>query len=141
MPLGQASSSLPTIQRFDAGDYPKASKEFQQFLSTLNLFTQPVYNILNQSLDITQNTKEEIYTFSITAKASAALNIFSFTPRKFAGKPNGVIIGQCQLSGATVAAIGNPVTLDWVWNGSQVQILAIYGLTNGSTYSFSVRIY
>lgn len=141
MALGQTNSSLPTIQRFDAGDYPKASKEFQQFLSTLNLFTQPVYNILNQSLDITQNTKEEIYTFSITAGAAATNNTFLFTPRKFAGKPNGVLIGQCILSGPTVAAIGNPVTLDWIWNGSQVQILAIYGLTSSKTYAFTVRLF
>lgn len=141
MALGNSASNLPTIQRFDAGDYPKASKEFQQFLSTLNLFTQPVYNLLNQSLDITQNTKEEIYTFSLTAGAAATNNTFTFTPRKFAGKPNGVIIGQCLLSAANPAAIGNPVTLDWVWSSSQVQILAIYGLTNGSTYSFTVRLF
>lgn len=141
MPLGQTSTNLPTIQRFDAGDYPKSSKEFQQFLSTLNLFTQPVYNVLNASVDITQNTKEELYSFTITAGASSTNNTLSFTPRKFAGKPNGVVIGQCVVSAATVTAVGNPVTLDWIWNGSQVQILAIYGLTNGTTYSFTVRIF
>jgi hypothetical protein len=141
MAIGAQSSNLPTIQRFDAGDYPKSSKEFQTFLSTLNLFTQPVYNLLNAALDITQNTKEEIYTFSITAGASATSNTYTFTPRKFAGRPNGVVIGQCLLSASTPTAIGNPVTLDWSWTGSQIQILAIYGLTNGSTYSFSVRIY
>lgn len=141
MALGQTSSNLPTIQRFDAGDYPKSSKEFQQFLSTLNLFTQPVYNLFNQSVDITQNTKEELYSFTLTAGATFANNIYSFIPRKFSGKPNGVIIGQCLVSAATVTPVGNPVTLDWVWNGSQVQILAIYGLTNGSTYTFTVRIF
>lgn len=141
MAIGQSTSSLPTIQRFDAGEYPKASKEFQQFLSTLNLFTQPVYNILNQSIDIMQNTKEEIYTFSLTAGASATNNTYSFTPQKFSGKPNGVIVAQCVLSAANPTAIGNPVTLDWWWNGSQVQILAIYGLTNGSTYAFTLRIF
>lgn len=141
MPIGQASSSLPTIQRFDAGDYPKSSKEFQQFLSTLNLFTQPVYNVLNASVDITQNTKEEIYSFTITAGATFANNTYTFIPKKFGGKPNGILIGQCLVSASTVTAVGSPVTLDWVWNGSQVQIIAIYGLTNGTTYSFTVRIF
>lgn len=141
MAIGVTTSNLPTIQRFDAGDYPKSSKEFQQFLSTLNLFTQPVYNLLNASLDIMQNTKEEIYTFSLTAGASATSNTFTFAPRKFAGKPNGVLIGQCLLSAANPTAVGNPVTLDWSWNGSQIVILAIYGLTNGSAYSFTLRIF
>lgn len=141
MAIGSSTSNLPTIQRFDAGDYPKSSKEFQQFLATLNLFTQPVYNLLNQSLDITQNTKEEIYTFSITAGASSTSNTFAFTPRKFAGKPSGVLLGQCLLSAANPTAIGSAVTFDWVWTGSQVKILAIYGLTNGSTYSITVRIF
>lgn len=141
MPIGQSSSNLPTIQRFDAGDFPKSSKEFQQFLSTLNLFTQPVYNVLNSSIDITLNTKEEIYFFTITAGASYLNNTYSFIPRKFSGRPNGVIIGQCMVSASTVTPVGNPVTLDWVWNGSQVQIIAIYGLTAGTTYSFTVRIF
>lgn len=141
MPIGMSSSNLPTIQRFDAGDYPKSTKEFQAFLGTLNLFTQPVYNLLNQSLDIMQNTKEEIYSFSLTAGASSTANTYTFTPKKFVGKPNGVLIGQCQVSAPTVTSIGNPVTLDWVWNGSQVQIIAIYGLTNGKTYAFTIRIF
>lgn len=141
MPLGQTSSNLPTIQRFDAGDYPKSSKEFQQFLSTLNLFTQPVYNILNGAVDLTQNTKEEIYTFTITAGASYSNNTFVFIPRKFAGKPNGIQIGQVLVSASTVTPVGAACTLDWVWTGSQVSIIAIYGLTNGTTYSITVRLF
>lgn len=141
MPIGGSQSNLPTIQRFDVGDYPKSSEEFQQFISTLNLFTQPMWNILNQAVDITQNTKEEIYPFQITAGATYADNTFNFTPRKFGGRPNGVIIGQCLPNGATVVPVGNPVTLDWYYDGAQVRIIAIYGLTEGTTYSITVRIF
>lgn len=141
MAIGSSQSNLPTIQRFDIGDYPKSSAEFQQFVSTLNLFTQPMWNILNQAVDITQNTKEEIYQFSITAGATYANNTFNFVPRKFGGRPSGVIIGQVQVSGATVTPVGSAVTLDWYYDGAQVRIIGIYGLTNGTTYTITVRIF
>lgn len=141
MAIGEQSSNLPTIQRFDAGDYPKSDAEFQAFLSTLNLFTQPVWNILNRSVDIMQNTKEEIYSFNITAGATYEDNTFDFTPRKFGGRPNGVILGQVQVLGATVTPVGSPVTFDWIYSGNQVKIIAIYGLTPDVSYSFTVRIF
>lgn len=141
MAIGTSQSNLPTIQRFDAGDYPKSTAEFQSFISTLNLFTQPMWNILNQAVDITQNTKEEIYQFQITAGATYANNTFNFVPRKFGGKPSGVVIGQVQVVGATVVPVGAATSLDWTYDGAQVKIIAIYGLTNGTTYSFTVRIF
>lgn len=141
--LTGSMSNLPTLQRFDAGDYKEAPSWFiQKFLNALNLFTQPTYNILNQGIQVMNNTAQEIYSFSLTSGAAATNNTYSFTPKKFAGKPNGVVLGQCYNASAVVpTAIGNPVTFDWYWNGSQIKILAIYGLSNGSTYNFSLWIF
>lgn len=138
---GNANSNLPTIQRFYADDYAGAPKWFQQFLNTLNLFTQQVYNIVNAGINIASNTTEEIYTFTITAGAAATNNTFYFTPKKFQGQPKGVSIGQVMVIAPTVTAVGAAVTLDWIYNSGQVQVIAIYGLTNGTSYTLTVRIF
>jgi hypothetical protein len=135
--------SLPTVHRFYSEDYKAAPQWFQeQFLKTLNLYTDPIYNILNGGVDVTANTSEELYSFTIpNASATASNNTITFTPQKFVGKPNGIIIGQCLANTPTVTPIGAPVTLDWVFNAGQVRIIAIYGLTAALSYSFTIRIF
>jgi hypothetical protein len=135
------TSNLPTIQRFYSEDYQGAPKWFQAFLSTLNLFTQQVYNIVNAGVQISANTTEEIYTFSITAGAAYSNNTFYFTPKKFAGKPNGVTIAQIVVTAPTVTPVGAATSLDWIYNSGQIQVIAMYGLTNGTTYTVTVRIF
>lgn len=136
------SNNLPTVQRFYVEDVKGSPSWFHEFINTLNQYAQPVYNILNQGIDLTANTKEEIYSFTISnASATGSSNALSFTPRKFVGAPSGVVIAQCVLSASVPTAVGNPVTLDWVWTGSQVKILAVYGLTAGKTYAFTVRVF
>lgn len=136
------SSNLPTIQRLYADDFKNSPDWFRnEFIRTFNLFSQPVYSILNQGLDVTQNTIEEFYTFSLTSTGSSVTDKLSFIPKKFVGKPNGVIMCQCLANTPTVTRIGNPVTFDWVFgSGGTIQILSIYGLTLGVNYSITVRI-
>lgn len=137
-------SGLPSTKRFYAEDYKESPQWFQRFLSQLNLFTEPIFNILNANVDVTSNTDEEIYVLQIkNAAASASGNKTTFVPKKFVGAPNGILIGQCLFNATTgvATAVGNPVTLDWVWTGSLVSILAIYGLTANSSYTLSLRIY
>ncbi len=136
------SSNLPTIQRLVADDFRTAPDWFRnEFLRTFNLFSQPVYNILNQGIDIDENTSEELYTFTITSTGVPTNDTFDFSPRKFVGAPHGVILCQCIANTATVTPVGNPVTFDWVYgSGGQINIIAIYGLTSGVSYSFTVRI-
>lgn len=140
--LTGSQSNLPTLQRFDAGDYKEAPSWFtQKFLNAMNLFVQPVYSILNKGIDITQNTAQENYSFTLTAGVASTNNTFVFTPRKFVGKPSNVVLGQCYNNSAGVpTAVGGAVTFDWYWTGSQISILAIYGLTNGTSYSFNLWI-
>lgn len=136
--------ALPSVHRFYAEDYQKSDDEFKRFLGQLNLFTDPVYQILNSGIDVQTNTNEEFYTIEIPTAASGGPtnNNFVFTPKKFVGKPNGVIVCQCiynTLDGLA-SAIGSPVTIDWIWSGSQVRILAVYGITSGLNYTLVVRI-
>lgn len=137
------SSNLPTIQRLYAEDYHGAPDWFRnEFIRTFNLFSQPIYNIVNQGIDITQNTLQEIYQFTLTSTGTPTKDTYSFTPKKFFGRPNGVIIAQCVANTSTPTAIGNPVTLDWVYgSGGTVKILAIYGLTSAVNYTFTLLIF
>lgn len=135
-------SNLPSIKRFYAEDYPNTPEWFNQFLGSLNDFTDPIYGILNGNVDVTNNTADEIYRFSFTAVSStASLNTYTFFPKKFIGAPNGVVVGQCLVNASTVTPVGNPVAIDWVWTGSQVSIIAIYGLTTAVSYQFTLRIF
>lgn len=137
-------SNLPSTKRYYGEDYPDSPPWFKRFLSQVNLFTEPIYNILNGAVDLTVNTNEEIYSLQVNnASATGSANVSLFSPKKFVGAPHGILIGQCLLNSTTgiPTAVGNPVTLDWVWTGSQIKILAIYGLTAAANYTFSLRIY
>lgn len=142
--ISSTQSDLPTISRLFAEDYKDAPKWFaNQFISTMNLYMQAIYGIVNQGVDITQNTKMEEYSFTFTCNsATASNNTYSFTPRKFIGRPFGVIVAQCyNTTPAVPTFIGNPVTIDWYFSGTQVNILAIYGLTSGQIYTISLLIF
>ncbi len=133
--------ALPSVHRFYGEDFQESTDEFRRFVGQLNLFTDPMYQLMNQGIEITANTTEEIYILNIpAASATATDNTFLFTPKKFIGAPNGVIIGQALLSASVPTANSGPVTLDWVWTGSQVSILAIHNLTVGS-YQITLRIF
>lgn len=135
-------SALPTITRLYADDFKMAPDWFRnEFVRTFNLFSQPVYDILNQGVNVPDNTVEEFYSFSITSTGLFSTDTYSFTPRKFLGTPNGVILCQCVSNTENVTPIGSPVTFDWVaGGGGTISIIAIYGLTLGVNYEITVRI-
>lgn len=138
-----SNTNLPTTKRFYSEDFKESPQWFQRFLSQLDLFTEPIYNILNGGVNVSQNTLEEFYTLQVNnASATAISNATSFLPKKYFSQPVSVLISQCLLNSTTgvATAVGAQVTLDWVWTGSQIKILAIYGLTASSNYTFTLRI-
>jgi len=135
------SYPLPTIKRFQSEDYKDSPSWFHRFIQAVNLYTEPMFNLVNGNLAISANTNEEIYSFQMTSGAAAAGNTFTFAPKRFIGIPSGVQIAQCLPVLSVPTAVGAAVTLDWFWNGTQIQILAVYGLTNGVKYDVKVRIF
>lgn len=138
-----ANTNLPSTKRFYSEDYKDAPPYFQRFLGQSNLFTEPMYNIVNAGIDITQNTLGEFYTYTISnANATGSSNTYTFTPKKFAGAPHGVFKAQISLisSSGLAMAIGALTGFDWTWTGSQIKILAVYGLTAGANYTVTLLI-
>lgn len=135
------SYPLPSLKRFQSEDYKDSPAWFHRFIQAINLYTEPMFNLVNGNLALTDNINEELFSFQITSGATAASNTYLFAPQQLRGVPSGVIIAQCLPVLSTPTPVGNPVTLDWSWNGTQVQILAIYGLTNGVKYNLKVRLF
>lgn len=131
---------LPNISRLYGDDLAKVPPWFiDKILDPLNSFLEPVYNLMNGGINLTANTQEEIYKLSLTAQGST--NSFTFSPRKFVGKPDGVIVCQCTPGGLTQTNIG-PVAVDWVVSGSgTINVLKTHNLVPGTFYNITLRIF
>ncbi len=131
-----ASSNLPPVWRFDFGDYSALGSVFQKFLANLNLFTLAVYNILNGGIGFT-NLQRSIYTTSVLAGTTTPLVFVN--PLTIA--PTGLAVVKVLLSGKTNTALTSAVSAaNWFYDGKNINILNITGLTNGSTYSISLEV-
>lgn len=131
-----AASNLPPVWRFDFGDYSALGTVFQKFLSNLNLFTLSIYNLVNGGIGFS-NMQRTIYTTSVTAGSTTPLIFVN----PLAIQPTGVSLVQVLLKGKTNAAIANAVTAsNWFYDGKNINILNIAGLTNGSTYQISLEV-
>lgn len=130
-------ASLPSIRRFYSEDYPNAPVWFQNFIRTLNLFADPIYTAVNQNLTFQQNFASQVYTFTLTAGATADKNSIQFTS-SLANRTTGLLVMACNVSNNLTTPIVNAVTLSWYTSGKNVFITAISGLTSGTTYTLTV---
>ncbi len=131
-----ANSNLPPVWRFDFGDYAALGSVFQKFLANLNLFTLAIYNLVNGGIGFS-NLQRIIYATTVTAGTTTPLVFVN----PLAIAPTGVSLVQVQLDGNTSAAISNAVTAaNWFYDGKNINILNIAGLTSGSTYKISLEV-
>lgn len=134
--MAQNPNPLPPLYRFDFGDYSALGSVFQKFLSNLNLFTLAIYNLVNKGIGFA-NLQRSIYTTTVTAGTTTPLTFVN----PLAIPPSGVSVVQVQLMGKVTTAIANAVTANnWYFDGQNIKILNIAGLTNGSTYSISLEV-
>lgn len=131
-----ANSNLPPVWRFDFGDYSALGPIFQKFLANLNLFTLAIYNLVNGGIGFS-NMQRIVYSETVTAGATTPL-VFA-NPLTIA--PSGVAVVQVLLKGKTNVAIANAVSAaNWFYDGKNINILNIAGLTNGSSYQISLEV-
>ena len=129
-------SNLPSLWRFDYGDYSQLGSTFQKFLANLNLFTLAVYNILNGGITF-ENMQRSIYKATITAG--------EITPMSFVNPlsipPNGLHLVQALAVGNTTQALTSSVSVgNWTYDGSVINILNISGLVAGVTYQIALEV-
>ena len=130
---------LPVIQRFQKQNYPGSPDWFTRFMSDVNLFTETIWNILNKNVTVSDNIDAYIYTFSLLAGASASNNTATFTPT-ISHTPQAVFVGNCVDAAAYSSPLSSAVYCSWTYNGSQIQIQSITGLTSGHTYSITLVV-
>lgn len=130
------ASNLPPIWRFDFSDYASLGPVFQKFLANLNLFTLAIYNLVNGGIGFS-NMQRAIYSVNVTAGTTTPLSFVN--PLLIA--PSGVHLVKVLLQGNTNTAITNAVTAsNWFYDGVNINILNIAGLTSGSIYQISVEV-
>lgn len=129
-------SNLPPTWRFDYGDYSELGSAFQKFLSSLNLFTLAVYNIVNKGIGFA-NMQRSVYSATIQATTATTLSFVNPLPIP----PSGVVVIKVLLNGNTNVAITNVVSVaNWYFDGKNINILSVTGLTAGSSYDISLEV-
>lgn len=133
-----ASNSLPPVFRFDFGDYTALGSVFQKFLANLNLFTLSVYNLLNGGIGFS-NLQRTIYSTQITAGVTMTPLVF-VNPLPIA--PSGLTVCKVQLVGKTNTPITSAVSAaNFFYDGKNINILNVTGLTAGSVYNISLEVF
>jgi len=130
------NSNLPTVQRFKYEDYKDAPNWFSQFLMTLNLFVNSVYNIINHG--ITYANLGVIQPFSFSFTPGTTLN-FSFS-NPITGVPQNVVIGNVYIGNDLTKHPTSVTQLYWHFSQGQIFVDSILGLTNGVTYQITVQV-
>jgi hypothetical protein len=131
-----AAGNLPPIWRFDFGDYSSLGATFQKFLSNINLFTLAVYNLMNGGIGFA-NMQRSVYSTTVTAGTTTPMTFVN--PLSIA--PSGISVVKVLLQSATATPITSAVSAaNWFYDGKNVNILDITGLTSGKTYQISLEV-
>ncbi len=131
-----ATSNLPPTWRFDFGDFSSLGPIFQKFLANLNLFTLAVYNALNGGIGFS-NLQRSIYTTTVTATTTTILSFVN--PLSIA--PSGLSLVAITLRSSPSTPITNAVSVaNWFYDGKNINVLNITGLTVGLSYSLSLEV-
>jgi len=131
-----SNNNLPPVWRFDFGDYSSLGTVFQKFLSNINLFTLSVYNLMNKGISF-ENMQRAIYSTTVTAG--------TLTPLVFVNPltipPSGVSLVKVLLVGKTNTALTSAVSAaNFFYDGKNINVLNITGLTSGSIYDISLEV-
>jgi hypothetical protein len=128
---------ISAFKRFLSEQFAGAPDWFVKFLQQLNLMTEQTVDALNGKLTIDDNLNQQWQTFTIRAGATADANVTTFQCA-IDGMPKGVVVGSVG-SGSTIMT--SPVQVFWTFDGANVKINSITGLTSGSTYTIGVLVF
>ena len=127
-------------RQFNPADYRTAPAWFTgRFLSALNLFTDPVFTALSNGLTFSQNFDSQYYTLTFRAGTNPEDNAFNFK-QTISGRPMECIKASCNVASDPSIPITNAVDICWYASSGIVFVTSVTGLTDGTTYSLTVRV-
>lgn len=132
-------ASLPSIHRFYNEDYPGAPPYFQRLVSTMNLFSDPTYQMLNGGIVPGVNTDEQFHEFTIVGGDTPDANTASFK-LTLKHKPRGCYVVSCYPTGAITHPMASAVFVSAYPDGTQMRITGITGLLPKVQYTITVRV-
>jgi len=132
------SSNLPTNQDFKFENYPEAPEWFRQFLNALNLYTSPIYSILNGGVTYQNLTIPKLFTKVFTAPATGFVT-FNF-PNPLRINPSVVLIGNLYEGTNTSVHPTNASIAYWHLSQNVIYIDDIPNLTASTTYTVTLAI-
>ncbi len=134
-----AASNLPTIYNFRFEDYPGAPPWFAQFLSSLYLFTNPVFQILNGGVAYQNLQSPQFYTQTVTAPATGNTT-FNFK-NPLAVTPTNIVIGNINEAGKPTAHPAVATSIYWHLSQGTIYVDNVVGLTAATTYVISLVVF
>ena len=134
--MSNTPNALPPTWRFSVEDYTALGTTFAKFLQNLNLFTLAAYNLFNGGLGFA-NLQRAIYRITLTASTTTTLSFVNPLPIA----PSGLSVVQVLIPGNTQTPLTDSVSAaNWFYDGRNIQILNITGLTSGTTYQLALEV-
>lgn len=132
------ASNLPTSRRFKFEDFPGAPQWFAEFLRSLNLFVDPVYQILDGGVTYQNLHVPKIHTKMITTPASGAVTFNFVNPLKIT--PSAVLLGNVYVSGNPSSHPANPAVVYWHFSQGTIYVDNVTNLATSTTYVLTLVV-
>lgn len=136
--MGVNFSNLPTNRTFKFEDYPGAETWFAQFLSSLNLFVDPVYQILNGGITYQNLQIPKIYTKVITTPAAGSVTFNFQSPIRIT--PQAVLLGNVYVNGNPSSHPSSATCVFWHYSQGSIYVDNIPNLTASTTYVITLVV-
>jgi hypothetical protein len=132
-------NNLPTIRRFKVEDYTGSPEWFATFLEGLNLFVDPVYQMVSGGLNYSNMVAPKIYTTNLTSPAAGNVTLSFTNPLKI--QPSAVVMGNVYVSGNTASHPAAAIQPFWHYSGNTIYIDNIVGLATSTKYVLTFVIF
>lgn len=130
-------SNLPTLQRIKFEDYKDAPAWFSSFLTSLNLFMNSIYNIVNGQVGYQNLVAPQIVMQTVTADTPTTMSFSN--PLSIV--PSVVILGNVYTFPANFSIHpSTPTTAFWHFSNNTVYIDDVTGLTPGIKYVLTFMV-
>ena len=131
-------AALPPIRRLTREDFPGAPDWIDRLLYPINSFFDSVYTALNKTLTFADNITSQTEKIVLTAGAAATDNTYEF-PLRMKKRPE-FMEWNVVKKDVNYSPIGAAIFIEWQYDGVNVNITSITGLTNGVQYNITVRL-